>query len=328
MLYTNKSREIILQDPTKKSCAKMNNTSAIKNKTSLVARLVLQYLEELGIVNKASECKWNDTSTINTSVVTPVQHEVAKRVFKKDVENLEIISLEMNNAEKCMVNVCSNDESLTQGIFPYLSLFRNDSAPTFPITDDEINKLYTDEVREVFRSKFKLPSGSTSRLQETPTENKGYFKERVESLRNREQQPLRSPQVPIRTPNPSNAHIPGFEDEYEVQGAAGIPVSGEFGVPGLGMPLGGYGDNDLYPNGMKFPQDFDPSQRHPNSRPQPGQGGMIFDPFRGPGPSPNPLSNYPPGVNPDANPSSRIPGVKYDVPYGRINRQGGGGGFI
>lgn len=178
-------------------------------------------------------------------------------------------------------------------------------------------QVYTKQSFKVLQNKLKLANEShvlresDPKLESITQPKKDIFQERLEA------------KVGNRPP-PKHDEIPGFDDEYEVQSGPGIPGSGEFGVPGLGAPLGSYGDRDLYPNGMRFPQDFDPLK---TSQPNP-QGGMVFDPFRGEGPSANPLDGRK-DPNKNSKPgSSSFPGIKYDDPYGRIDRQGGGGGFI
>ncbi|CDO96581.1 unnamed protein product [Kluyveromyces dobzhanskii CBS 2104] len=295
----------------------------IPSKLVLVTKFVLRYLEEQTVSRRPFDLTWKDASNKSTAVDVAVDAAMANKAFKKELDKVEVVGLEMASSDKCMLSICSEDESLVQGIFPYSSLLDSAAPLSFPMKESDANELYTEKVFDAFTSKFKFPplhgnhtlsKGDSLMPSADDSQTKNHdniFKERVEQM------------VSNRPSN--DPPIPGFEDEYEVQTGPGIPSSGEFGVPGLGVPLGGYGDNDLYPNGMRFPQDFDPLGRgHNNNQ----QGGMIYDPFRGPGPSPNPLSK---NGNPDRNSSSQgppFPGVKYDDPFGRLNHQGGGGGFI
>lgn len=294
----------------------------IQSKVALVTKFVLKFLEDQNIINQSSGLRWKNNSAKSATVVIVVEPETASKVFKKHLSDLEVVALEMGNSEKCMVNICSDDDSLVQGIFQYSTLFGEQPSLSFPISESEINSLYTDEVFKIIQTKFKLFAGlSGSALRERPSRSP-----RTDELQSKDKDDIFKERVERMVANqpPRNPQIPGFDDEYEIQTGPGIPSSGEFGVPGLGLPVSGYGDNDLYPNGLRFPQDFDPLNRNSTNQ----QGGMIYDPFRGTGPSPNPQSgNHDPGQN--SSPAGpQFPGTKYDDPYGRINRQGGGGGFI
>lgn len=289
----------------------------INNQLELAVCLLFKYLKTTSLVNSFDDEFWKERSSKNVILEFPIKNDVAASIFNRTIESIEIIGLDMNKSEKCMLSFYSADESLGQGIFHYEQLFEN--SLEFPMSLTQAFQLFTPHTQNTFQGKFKLLDASN-----VP-------KDTVFSEPRREMPSPPNPVIPAAispevTSNPIHSKpkdMPSFEDEYEVQSGPGIPVTGEFGVPGLGTPIGGYGDTDLFPNGMRFPQNYDPL-----GRPHPiGQGGMVFDPFRGDGVSSNPRdkgsSNQ--GPRPGAPP---FPGAKYEDPYGRINQQGGGGGFI
>lgn len=303
----------------------------IESNLSLTLYLFLAYLKDAKIISDLGQLSWEDNSRGNLVVKVAVDPSTVNSRLGCRADRLEFIAMEMSRGEKVLLSICSDEDCLKQGVFKYHDDLLLDSIK-LPIQVESVEDLYSSRVWLAFQNKFKF------------VEDIGLLTHNKKQSEVPSQESATTPSTRIQTEVPtaetfygqaqSNygrhrpSDMPGFEDEYEVQGHPGIPVSGEFGVPGLGMPSDNsstarYGDQDLYPNGQRVPNLQDPSSQFPNLRP--AKGGMIFDPFQGEGPSSNPLQrardekSQDPGI---------FPGIKYDDPYGRINRQGGGGGFI
>ncbi|CUS23386.1 LAQU0S09e03598g1_1 [Lachancea quebecensis] len=302
----------------------------VANKLDLVAHLFLIYLSHSSLLADNVNVQVKDIGKKNIEFNINVDAESActKLNLERCDEPLEVIVMDMSGGEKCMVSLCYQDKALKQGIFNYLrDIVPEADKIVFPLEKSQVVDYYTDLVDWNLDAKF--------RLKDQPSQKPLYLREREgnsspsavhEKLENLKFGNAPAPQSSSHSTNPYT-DVPSFEDEYEIQQQPGIPVTGTFGVPGLAAPDAsiGYGDQDLYPGGQKYPNLQDPSSRFPAAQRQPGQGGMIFDPFHtGQGDSrSNPLGGKGP-----TGPSPPFPGARFDDPFGRASRQGGGGGFI
>ncbi|SCW00302.1 LAFE_0C01156g1_1 [Lachancea fermentati] len=304
-----------------------NQTEEVNTRLDLVACLFVAYLEKAGLLNESSTIKYNERTRKHVEITAPADQAASVPVFGSNVSSFEIIFMDMGNGEKCMISLCSQEESLKQRIFNYRSdLFLDESKLEFPMQKHDAIQNFAAHVLPKLQSKFRLIQDSDlngpskDELEGEPRRLNSVQKE-IEKLKFGA--PPRQHTSDVRG-RPSD--MPEFEDEYEAQSFPGIPVTGEFGVPGLAAfpPQNtGYGDADLYPTGEKLPNLQDP--RVPLTQRGEQKGGMIFDPFRGGGPSSNPLQRDP---THSKGPKPPFPGARFDDPFGRMSHQGGGPGFI
>ncbi|SCU77803.1 LANO_0A01310g1_1 [Lachancea nothofagi CBS 11611] len=307
------------------------NTDKVNNKLELASHFFLIYLGHSGLLADDANVHFKEISKKNIELTVNVNGGFACSKNNGDkCDELEVIFMDISSGEKCMISVCCDDESVKQARFNYEhELFIDSQQIEFPLDKTQVMDYYTPNLDSNLESKFNLRGAN---LQETdrsgssagrPSEYEAVH-QRLEKLK------FGNPQLTSHR-RKSIPDMPGFDDELEVRQEAGIPVTGTFGVPGLASDPSkfqtGYGDQDLYPGGQKYPNLQDPRTQFPEARSQPpGQGGMIFDPFRGvPDDSrSNPLRGGPsPG-----GPKPPFPGAKFDDPFGRQGYQGGGGGFI
>ncbi|KAM3165566.1 hypothetical protein ACU8KH_00373 [Lachancea thermotolerans] len=310
--------------------AQQTDHKKVENKLDLVAHLFLIYLSHSSLLADNVNVQVKDIGKKNIEFHINVDAESA--IAKLNLEScngpLEVIVMDMSGGEKCMISLCYQEQALKQGIFNYSrELVPDADKIVFPLEKSQAVDYYTELVDWNLDVKFRLkdqPSQKPSHLRENEgNSSPSAVHEKLEHLK------FGNPPVPSSHSHSRNPYtdIPGFEDEYEIQQQPGIPVTGAFGVPGLAAPgpSAGYGDQDLYPGGQKYPNLQDPSSRFPAAQRQPGQGGMVFDPFRtGQG---DPRSNPLRGEGPTG-PTPPFPGARFDDPFGRTSQQGGGGGFI
>ncbi|SCU92158.1 LADA_0F14752g1_1 [Lachancea dasiensis] len=305
---------------------------SVSNKLELASQLFLIYLDHSGLLADNPNIRLKEASKKNIELRVDVNNEVASAGFKRDhCDELEIILMDISGGEKCMISVCVDEESVRQGIVNYeRELVGGVSEISFPMEKNQVVNYYTPNLDSTLEAKFHFYSkrDANRELRESGHQSKdpadySAVHQRLERLKFGS--PMFSSASKGETRRKIIPDMPGFDDEYEVTQEAGIPVTGEFGVPGLAT---GYGDQDLYPGGQKYPNFQDPSL-HPTvqARP-PGRGGMAFDPFRTGGderigdPHSGPLGGEPKGPRPP------FPGAKFDDPFGRSQFHGSGGGFI
>lgn len=94
----------------------------IESKLQLVTFLVLKYLQDLGLKSIVDDKSWKEKSSKNVVLMVSVNEEKAFEVFGRKLNELEIVGIDMSKSEKCMINICNDDESLAQGIFFYSKL--------------------------------------------------------------------------------------------------------------------------------------------------------------------------------------------------------------
>ncbi|SCU92856.1 LAFA_0F13322g1_1 [Lachancea sp. 'fantastica'] len=305
----------------------------ITNKLELVAHLFIIYLGHCNLLADNANIQFREVGRKNIELQVSTNPEVASQKFKCGAcDAVEVVLMDMSGGQKCMISVCLEERPIVHGIFNYdRDFFNSETKVPLPVAKSSVSEFYTPNVDTSLEGKFRLRSGTSKRDEpQGEPENSNVSSPDYAAVHQRLER-LKFGNPPLSLGRQSTrrrssiSDMPRFDDEYEINRNAGIPVTGEFGVPGLAS---GYGDQDLYPTGQKYPNLQDPSQQFPGAtnRP-PGPGGMTFDPFRGNAtdPSSNPLRGDP---NATGGPKPPFPGARFDDPFGRPDFHGGGGGFV
>ncbi|CEP61105.1 Fub1p LALA0_S02e06832g [Lachancea lanzarotensis] len=310
-----------------------SETDQISNKLELVAHFFVIYLGHCNILADNANIQFKEVGRKNIELQLSANPQALRQKFKCDqCDAVEVILMDLSGGQKCMISVCLEERPLVQEIFNYeRDFFNNGLEVPFPVVRSRAIDFYTPYVDTSLEAKFHLRSGtSTGHEPQGEPENMNLTSPDYAAVHQRlERLKFGNPPLPVgRQPSRRRSSIhdmPRFDDEYEINQNAGIPATGEFGVPGLAS---GYGEQDLYPNGQKYPNLQDPTQQFPgaNNRSN-GPGGMTFDPFRGnpTDPRSDPLSGDPSSTG---GPKPPFPGARFDDPFGRPDFHGGGGGFI
>ncbi|AET38229.1 Fub1p Ecym_2508 [Eremothecium cymbalariae DBVPG len=275
-------------------------------KVEVTAHLFLAYLQDCKIINDVKKAKWKEQSKKSVLILINVDGEFAKAVLGEAAEELEIVLVDMSDGKKVMISLCNDVAPIKQGILHYDA----DLKLQTEVTEDHdgMRDMYDVNTWNVFQGKFKLSAVSCSTTDVAKGEDQG---PEVETLR-RQLKLAKDKGIPIaRAKAPDD--MPGFEDEYEIQGERHVPPvydpdlfpSREHTRPGT------YGDRDLYPTGEKYPDILDPS---PSAGPK---GGMVFDPKHS-GSLPLPYGGKFDPDDPDdpRKPSGFLPGARWNSPFG------------
>ncbi|SCV04068.1 LAME_0H15500g1_1 [Lachancea meyersii CBS 8951] len=308
-----------------------SETDHINNKLELIAHFFLIYLGHCKLLADNANVKFKEISRKNIEFKVSINGAVAcQRLQCKCCDVLEVVLMDMSGSQKCMVSVCSDEQPIRQEIFIYdRDLISNNEEVPFPLEKYRIGEFYSPKVDASLDAKFRLRSRTSSGKNQTGESEQSNMSSSGYAAVHQRLEKLKFGNPPLSASHRS-AHrrnsisdMPRFDDEYEVNQSSGIPVTGEFGVPGLAS---GYGDRDLYPGGQKYPNLQDPASQFPSTQGRlRGQGGMIFDPSKS-----NPDDSWSDPLRGDPSstggPKPPFPGARFDDPFGRQNYQGGGGG--
>ncbi|AQZ13733.1 FUB1 (YCR076C) [Zygosaccharomyces parabailii] len=256
---------------------------SVTSNLALAVHIVATYLEDLGIGNKIVNFN-EEASTARASL----GDEQGRTVI-----NIVGVEIELH---RVMISLYQGKQSLGQAILDYVKdLHMADIS--FPISTSEFLES-RQAVLSNIDSKFRLKAAYAKPSSPGESHSGTVESSTLES----------TAKLPgVRTePNPPQrpADMPGWEDEYQVR--EGQRASG------LGRPLQGYGDSDLFPLGQRNPLMADPSLTAP-------PGGMMLDPMQE-------LSRRREAEEAKNRGPGWIPGSKYDDPFGRPGF-GGPGGF-
>ncbi|CCK72063.1 Fub1p KNAG_0I02780 [Huiozyma naganishii CBS 8797] len=271
-------------------------------KVQLAAAIVVECLRRLGFTRvEAVKDGKGSSDTVRYTVTSDV--------------TVHLVVVEVEPGKKCMVTLYGDNGAAPRtGIFEYETDFAILQDTAFPV--DTASYLQNADLQRLVQTvQLKL------QLKPIPTRTRTCpLRESEVGARSiPKPEPLPSLHRPVKTTEPQNARpadMPGFDDEYEVNGPRGGAAHRDQ-FPGLSLGptrSGGYGDVDLYPMGLRQP--FGPGVG-PTA---PGQGGMIFDPFgsnRERDMMAEDQQNRGPGW---------MPGAKFDEPYGGSGSTRFGGG--
>lgn len=256
---------------------------SVNSNLALAVHIVATYLEDLGIGNKIVHFN-EEASTARVSL----GNEQGRTVI-----NIVGVEIELH---RVMVSLYQGKQSLGQAILDYMKDLQMADI-SFPITTSEFLESRQTVLSNI-DSKFRLKVAHAKPSSPGESHSRTVASSTLGSTA--EMPKVRSEPDPPQRP----ADMPGWEDEYQVR-------EGQR-APGLGRPLQGYGDSDLFPLGQRNPLMTDPSLTAP-------PGGMMLDPMQE-------LAKRREAEEAKNRGPGWMPGSKYDDPFGRPGF-GGPGGF-
>lgn len=130
--------------------AEHSEDSRINNKLELVAHLFLIYLGYSSLLADVANIKFKEIGKKNVEFDVTINSDVAlSKLGISNCDHLEILLMDINGGQKCMISICSKEDSLKQGIFSYnMDLFSREVQITYPLEKSQVTNFYTEELDE------------------------------------------------------------------------------------------------------------------------------------------------------------------------------------